>query len=124
MGTWRRVESGIIVPDEVAGSWDRVARNRFVAHADMLEMAGLTVRDPKLAWNAVSKMTRARQRVFDLAFTVSDRYTRIRDRVAAFTFSDTIVLFTQVTTKKTYVRCSYIVSNCSPKCSTGQYQFG
>jgi hypothetical protein len=95
MSTWRQLESGIVVPDEIAGSWERVARNRYVAHADMLGMSRLTARNPRLAWDAVSKMTRARKKVLDLSFTANGARVAIRDRVAAFTFSDTILIFTK-----------------------------
>lgn len=95
MNEWRRLESGIFVPDPVAGEWDRVAKNRYVAHVDMLGMAGIMLKDSKLAWGAVSKMAQAKERVFGLSFTVGGRHVILKDHVAAFTFSDTILLFTK-----------------------------
>lgn len=95
MNAWRKLESGIFVPDPLAGEWDRVAKNRYVAHVDMLGMSGLILKDPKLAWAAVSKMAQAKQKVFGLSFTVTSRHVILKDHVAAFTFSDTILLFTK-----------------------------
>lgn len=95
MNEWRRLESGIFVPDPMAGEWDRVATNRYVAHVDMLGMSGLTLKNPKLAWEAVSKMTQAKKRRLSDSFTVGNRHVFFKDHVAAFTFSDTILLFTK-----------------------------
>ena len=96
MSAWRQTENGIYLPQELAGEWDRVARNRYVAHADMLGMSGLTVRDPKLAWSAVSEMAIARRRrIQSLAYTVNGRELKLTEHVAAITFSDTILLFTK-----------------------------
>ena len=95
MHEWRRLESGIFVPDPVAGEWGRVAKNRYVAHVDMLGMSGLMLKDPKLAWAAVSKMAQAKERIFGLSSTVGGRRVILKDHVAAFTFSDTILLFTK-----------------------------
>jgi hypothetical protein len=95
MSSWRKTEGGILVQEEIAGSWERAAKDRYVAHVDMLGMSQLTLRNPRLAWAAVSKMAEAKKRVFNLSFTVGSRDVRIRDHVAAFTFSDTILLFTK-----------------------------
>src|SRR5690242_12458132 len=93
---WRKTESGIFVPDAIAGAWERVARKRYVAHVDMLGMTSLTLRDPKKAWAAVSKMTEAKSKVFGYSFSIANgRSWEIRDYVSAFTFSDTILLFTK-----------------------------
>ncbi len=78
----------------IAGVWERLAKNRYVAHVDMLGMSRLTVRDPKLAWSVVSEMVIARKRrVESVSYTVNGREIKIADHVAAFTFSDTILLF-------------------------------
>ena len=62
----------------------------------MLGMSELTLRDPKLAWSAVSELPLARQRrVQGLSYTIGGNDLRIADHVAAFTFSDTILLFTK-----------------------------
>jgi hypothetical protein len=95
MGAWRKIDSGIFVPDTVAGAWDRVAKSRYVAHVDMLGMSDLTRKTPKLAWDAVSKMATAKKVAMGISFTVEGRGVVVRDRVADFTFSDTILLFTR-----------------------------
>ena len=92
---YRKTEGGILIPEAIAGSWERVAKNRYVAHVDMLGMSHLTLTNPQLAWAAVSKMAEAKKRVFGLSFTVDGRDVAIRDHVATFTFSDTILLFTK-----------------------------
>lgn len=46
-------------PDEVAGAWERVAKNGGVAHVDMLGMSQLTLLNPKLAWSVVSDIDQA-----------------------------------------------------------------
>jgi hypothetical protein len=91
----RKIESGIYLPDEVAGAWERVAKNRYVAHVDMLGMTGLTLRNPELAWSAVSEMVLALQVIKRLVFTVNGHDVRIADHVGSFTFSDTVLLFTR-----------------------------
>jgi len=92
---WRKIESGIYLPDEVAGAWERVAKNRYVAHVDMLGMTGLTLRNPELAWSAVSEMVLALQAIKRLVFSVNGHDVRIADHVGSFTFSDTVLLFTR-----------------------------
>lgn len=93
---WRVTENGIYVPEELAGSWERVARNRYVAHVDMLGMSQVTLKDPKLAWSILSEIVIARRcRVESASYTVNGRDVKITDHVAAFTFSDTILLFTK-----------------------------
>jgi hypothetical protein len=96
MSAWRVTDSGIFLPDEIPGAWEHVARNRYVAHIDMLGMSELTVRDPKLAWSAVSEMVLARRRRMEnLSYTLNGREVRVADNVGAFTFSDTVLLFTK-----------------------------
>jgi len=95
MGGWRKTEGGLFVPDTVAGAWDRVAKNRYVAHVDMLGMTELTLQNPERAWHAASKMTIAKKKVLDCSMTIDGRHFSIKDHVAAFTFSDTILLFTK-----------------------------
>ncbi len=46
MSAWRITDTGILLPDAIAGEWDRVAHNRYVAHIDMLGMTELSVRNP------------------------------------------------------------------------------
>lgn len=95
MNTWRKTEGGIYAPDEVAGAWERVAKNRYVAHVDMLGMSQLTLLDPKLAWSVVSDTVIALRRVMALSYLLNGRDTKIADHVASCTFSDTILLFTK-----------------------------
>jgi hypothetical protein len=96
VSAWRKTEGGVYLPDEIAGAWERVAKKRYVAHIDMLGMSGLTLRDPKLAWSAVSEMPLARRRrVQGLSYRINGSDIRIADYVEAFTFSDTILLFTK-----------------------------
>lgn len=96
MSAWRITDSGIFLPDEIAGAWDRVARNRYVAHVDMLGMSELSVRNPSLAWSALSEMVIARRpRMQNLSYTLNGREVRVADNVGAFTFSDTVLLFTR-----------------------------
>jgi hypothetical protein len=61
----------------------------------MLGMSGLTLRNPELAWSAVSEMVLALQAIKGLAFTVNGQEVRIADHVGSFTFSDTVLLFTR-----------------------------
>jgi len=70
-------------------------RQRFVAHIDMLGMSELTVRDPQLAWNALSKLAQARNEIFRMRIELTQTGDIIKDRLAVITFSDTIVVFTQ-----------------------------
>jgi hypothetical protein len=96
MSAWRVTDSGIYLPDEVASAWERVARNRYVAHIDMLGMSQLTIRNPQLAWSALSEMVIARRRrMEDLSYTLNGREVRVSDYVGTFTFSDTVLLFTR-----------------------------
>jgi len=95
VSNWRKTDGGIYLPDEVAGAWEHVAKNRYVAHVDMLGMSGLTLRDPKLAWSAVSEMVLALQAIKRLVYTINGQNIRIADHVGSFTFSDTVLLFTR-----------------------------
>ncbi len=61
MAEWRVTGSGLYLPNKIAGAWENVARVRYVAHADILGMSELTLRDPRLAWSAVSAMALALQ---------------------------------------------------------------
>jgi hypothetical protein len=95
VSAWRKTEAGIYAPDEVAGAWERVAKNRYVAHVDMLGMSQLTLLNPKLAWSVVSDMAIALRRVLAISYVVNGRDIKIADHVASFTFSDTVLLFTR-----------------------------
>lgn len=96
MGTWKLTEGGLYLPEKESGAWERVAQNRYVAHLDMLGMSGLTLRDPKLAWSAISRMINARKRRPEsLSYQIDGRRIRIAEHVSTFTFSDTILLFTK-----------------------------
>lgn len=96
MAGWRVTGSGLYLPNKIARAWENVARVRYVAHADILGMSELTLRDPRLAWSAVSAMALALQRrVRHVSYTIDNRTFRLSDYVAALTFSDTILLFTR-----------------------------
>jgi hypothetical protein len=73
--------------------------NRFVAHFDMLGMKALTKRDPELAWQKLSALTKARQERLSIGIERLDTREYIQDQVRAFTFSDTIVLFSKSDTQ-------------------------
>ena len=105
MSEWRRLESGIFVPDPVAGEWDRVARNRYVAHVDMLGMSGLMLRDPKLAWAAVSKMAQAKMKKLSDSVTVGNRHFSFKDHVELSLFRIPFCSSQKVTMQTTFVRC-------------------
>lgn len=66
---------------------------RYVAYFDMLGMSQLTVRDPDLAWQALSGLSNAQQEILRLEIELTSTAERIQDRVRAFTFSDSIVMF-------------------------------
>lgn len=68
--------------------------SRFVAHLDMLGMSALALRDPDLAWAALSALSRARDERFGLELKIAETGQPIQDRVTTFTFSDTVVAFT------------------------------
>jgi len=94
VSAWRQLESGILVPDSLAGEWERVAGPRYVASVDMLGMSGLMVGKPKLAWAALSKMNEA-QKVLGYSMTVNGHNIVFSEHVASFAFADTILLFTK-----------------------------
>jgi len=94
MSAWRKLESGILVPDSVAGEWDRVARYRYVACVDMLGMSHLMVDRTQLAWAALSKMDEAKK-VLSNSATVDSHNIVISEHVGSFSFADTILLFTK-----------------------------
>lgn len=66
---------------------------RYVAYFDMLGMSHLTLRDPEVAWNAVSGLNQAQHESLRISIELSATSQTIRDRVRAFTFSDSIVMF-------------------------------
>jgi hypothetical protein len=68
---------------------------RYVAHLDMLGMSALVMRDPDLAWGTLSGLTVAKQERLGLSFERIDTGQQIQGRVSSFTFSDTIIAFSQ-----------------------------
>jgi hypothetical protein len=68
---------------------------RYVAHLDMLGMSNLVMRDPDLAWETLSKLTVAKHERLGLSFERIDTGQLIQGRVSDFTFSDTIIAFSQ-----------------------------
>ena len=69
--------------------------NRFVAHFDMLGMSALTKRDPDLAWQKLSALSKVAQENLSLGIERLDTREYISDQVREFVFSDTIVLFSK-----------------------------
>ena len=78
---------------------ERNPDDRFVAHFDMLGMKALTKRDPDLAWQKLSALSKARQERLSIGIERLDTREYIADQVRAFTFSDTIVLFSKSDTQ-------------------------
>ena len=68
---------------------------RYVAHLDMLGMSDLAMRDPDLAWEALSQLNTAKHERLGLGIEIVDTGELIQDRVTSFTFSDTIVAFSR-----------------------------
>lgn len=75
--------------------YNREIDERFVAFFDMLGMAELGLRDPETAWGALSDLAAAKDRILNLEIKMLSTRNTIRDRVRAFTFSDSIVVFTK-----------------------------
>jgi hypothetical protein len=61
----------------------------------MLGMSNLVMRAPDLAWETLSKLTVAKHERLGLSFERIDTGQVVQDRVHAFTFSDTIVAYSQ-----------------------------
>jgi hypothetical protein len=59
----------------------------------MLGMSQLAVQDPELAWQALCGLNDAQEKILRLEIELKATAERIRDRVRAFTFSDSIVMF-------------------------------
>lgn len=72
---------------------------RFVAHFDMLGMSALTKRNPDLAWNTLSALCRAREERLSLGIRRLDTNEVIADQIRTFTFSDTVVAFSEGSTE-------------------------
>lgn len=66
---------------------------RFVAHLDMLGMSALTKRDHDLAWKKLSGLCHAREERLSLGIQRTDTNEVIADQIRNFTFSDTVVAF-------------------------------
>lgn len=73
--------------------------NRFVAHFDMLGMSALAKRDPDLAWEKLSALSRARDDRMHLGIERLDTAELITDQVRSFIFSDTLVAFSKGNTQ-------------------------
>lgn len=67
--------------------------SRYVAYFDMLGMSQLTLRDPEAAWQAVSGLNQAQHEILRFSIELPGTSQTIYDRVRAFTFSDSIVMF-------------------------------
>ena len=68
---------------------------RYVAHLDMLGMSDLAMRNPDLAWEVLSQLTKAKQDRLGLGLQKIDTGEFIQDRITSFTFSDTIIVFSR-----------------------------
>ena len=68
---------------------------RFVGFFDMLGMSKLSLRNPDVAWGALSDFADAKDRILNLEIQILSSKEVIRDRVRAFMFSDSIVVFTK-----------------------------
>jgi len=69
--------------------------DRFVAHFDMLGMRSATKRNPDLAWERLSALSRVRDERMRLGIERLDTGALIKDRVYSFIFSDTLVAFSK-----------------------------
>lgn len=76
-----------------------LSNQRFVAHIDILGMSALVAKDPELAWELLSSLTKARDEAHITEMTFLDTAQRIAtpDQIHTVTFSDTIVLFSKGT---------------------------
>ncbi len=68
---------------------------RFVAYFDMLGMKNAILRDIDEAWGALCDINAAKKRIYELAIEVKNTGHTIKDRVQAFFFSDTVIIFTR-----------------------------
>ena len=72
------------------------ADRRFVAHFDMLGMSSLVEKDPDLAWEALSKLALAKEATLqECPLGLRSTGRPVADYVHSFTFSDTVILFSQ-----------------------------
>lgn len=69
--------------------------DRFIAHLDMLGMSSLTKRDPDLAWDKLSALSRARDERLNLGIERLDTKEMITDQIRSFIFSDTLIAFSK-----------------------------
>lgn len=74
--------------------------NRYVAHFDVLGMSNLTLKHPETAWDALSRLVMATKERLTIAFELEGERLNIIEKIATFTFSDTIVAFTKFDTKE------------------------
>lgn len=74
---------------------DRRLNCRYVAHLDMLGMRGLALRDADLAWSTLQRLVEARDEILSLPVQLIDTNQIVSDRIRAFTFSDTIIVYSQ-----------------------------
>ena len=67
---------------------------RYVAHFDMLGMKEAVLRNQDVAWDALSDLNAAKERIYELSIEIISSGHVIKDRVKTFIFSDTIIIFT------------------------------
>ena len=69
--------------------------NRFVAHADMLGMSDVALRDPHLAFAVLSRLSDAKDEILNMGIEVISSGLVIRDQIEQIIFSDTVVIVTK-----------------------------
>ncbi|PIS26298.1 MAG: hypothetical protein COT45_00970 [bacterium (Candidatus Stahlbacteria) CG08_land_8_20_14_0_20_40_26] len=67
---------------------------RYVAHFDMLGFKNATLRNPDEAWKALSSLRACMDRVLELHIKVLSTNEIISNRIKAYIFSDSILIFT------------------------------
>ena len=93
---------------------------RFVAFFDMLGMSDLSLSNPDVAWGALSDLAAAKDDILNLDIEIIGTDEVIKDRVRAFTFSDSIVAFSlsnqTVDTYAMVILCSELFSKALHSC--------
>ena len=93
---------------------------RFVGFFDMLGMSELSLQNPDVAWGALSDLAAAKDRILNLEIQILSTNEVIRDRVRAFMFSDSIVVFTKsnqlADTYAIVILCSELFSSALHAC--------
>ncbi len=85
---------------------------RYVAHLDILGMSAIVEKDFDLAWESLSALVEVRDSVLSYELEFSDLGTRhaASEFVQMVTFSDTIIIFTNDSSKKSYLALLVLIS--------------